>query len=65
MRGHRAPLRTSAAAHAQLVMLLASCTDAALAGMTPAGLAASHGVPVKDAEYRLTIARQRRASSGG
>jgi hypothetical protein len=65
MNRHRPATRTSAGAQAQLAMLLASCTDAALAGMTPEGLAASHGVPVKDAEYALTIARQRRASRGG
>jgi uncharacterized lipoprotein YbaY len=65
MRGKRPATRTSAGAQAQLAMLLASCTDTALAGMTPESLAASHGVPVKEAEYGLTIARQRRASRGG
>jgi hypothetical protein len=53
-----------AAARSRLTLLLAGCTDVALAAMTAAGLAATHRVPVKDAEYSLAMARQRRAANG-
>lgn len=53
---------TRAASLAQLRMLLASCSDPALERMTAEGLAATHRVGVKEAEYELVIARQRRAA---
>jgi Ca2+/H+ antiporter len=48
------------AARTQLTQLLVGCTDAALAGFTAEHLAATHRVPLKECEYALTIARQRR-----
>lgn len=62
MRRGRQPQRRVTADDARLAMLLAGCTDAALAAMTPDGLASTHRVPVQHAEYALTIARQRRAA---
>jgi len=46
----------------QLVAFLYRCTPSMLAGATPADLVNRHrGVTLKQAEYELTIARQRRA----
>jgi hypothetical protein len=54
-----------AAARSRLALLLAGCTDAALANMTAEGLAATHRVPAREAEYALIIARQRREAANG
>ncbi|OQW44368.1 MAG: hypothetical protein A4S16_03510 [Proteobacteria bacterium SG_bin6] len=62
-RHHFAPKgETRAAAQARLAMLLATCTDAALAELTPAKLVATHrGLALHEAEQRLSAERQRRA----
>ncbi|WEK42959.1 MAG: hypothetical protein P0Y64_16700 [Candidatus Sphingomonas colombiensis] len=44
----------------RLIMLLANCSDAALAGFTVDHLVATHRVDRNRAKYELTIARQRR-----
>lgn len=44
-----------------MTSLLYGCTDKALAGLTVDTLVTSYGVPVKDAEYALTVARGKRA----
>ncbi len=49
-----------ARATARLTMLLCSASDERLAGMTAEGLAATHRVPLKECEYMLLMARQRR-----
>lgn len=54
---------SAAAARGRLSLLLAGCTDAALANMTAAGLESTHRVPVKICEYELTIQRQRREAA--
>lgn len=51
-------------ARTQLVMLLAGCTDAALEGFTATKLAGLYRVTLKEAEYELAMARQRRAANG-
>jgi hypothetical protein len=59
---HRQQAESGASARSRLAVLLCGCTDAALAAMTPEGLAATHRVAVREAEYSLTIERQRRAA---
>ena len=53
---------SAASAKIRLNSLLYGCTDAALAGLTAQGICNTHrGVSLKEAEYMLTIQRQRRA----
>jgi hypothetical protein len=65
MRGNasRYPDKRESAANAKarLIQMLYCCRPSALAGYTPDGLAATHRVPVKDCEYLLIVARQKRA----
>jgi hypothetical protein len=49
-------------ARVQLRLLLTGCSDVALGAMTAESLASTHRVPIKECEYELTIARQRRAA---
>jgi hypothetical protein len=49
-------------ARVHLRLLLTGCSDVALAAMTPEYLAQTHRVPLRECEYELTIARQRRAA---
>lgn len=49
-------------ARARLTQLLYACRPHMLATFTPDHLAATHNVPVKECEYALTIARQKRAA---
>lgn len=53
---------SAASAKARLQTMLYACTPVALAGYTADSLAATHRVPVKECEYHLTIARQKRAA---
>lgn len=48
-------------AKARMVAMLYGCRPAALDRFTVDGLAATHSVPVREVEYELTIARQKRA----
>lgn len=48
-------------AKSQLIAMLYNCRPNMLATYTADSLAATHRVPVKDCEYLLTIARQKRA----
>jgi hypothetical protein len=56
---------SAAAARGRLSLLLAGCTDAALANMTAAGLASTHRVKPAEAEHALAVARQIRAQRNG
>lgn len=47
----------------RLKMLLAGCTDAALAGFTVDRLVSTHRVSAKVAEYELLMARNRRSGA--
>lgn len=47
----------------RLKMLLAGCTDQALAGFTVDHLVATHRVSAKTAEYELLMARNRRSGA--
>lgn len=53
---------SAASARARLQAMLYNCRPNMLATYTPESLAATHRVPVKDCEYLLTIARQKRAA---
>lgn len=53
---------TVAAARSQLKMLLASARSLDI--FTPESLARSYRVPIKEIEYELTIARQKREAAG-
>lgn len=52
---------SGAVAKAQLLEKLSNCRPHMLATYTAEELARWHNVPVKECEYHLTIARQRRA----
>lgn len=52
---------TQANARARLSRMLYTCRPHMLATFTPDQLAATHNVPVKECEYALIVARQKRA----
>ena len=65
MRGrhHAKPDMTAASAKIALNSLLYGCTDAALERLTVREIVACYrGVTEREAEYRLTIQRQKRAN---
>lgn len=53
---------TQANARARLTTLLYACRPHMLSTFTPDQLAATHNVPVKECEYALIVARQKRAT---
>jgi hypothetical protein len=48
-------------AKARLVALLYACRPHMLLAFTPESLAATHNVPIKECEYALILAKQKRA----
>lgn len=65
MKGRRYPDKRESveSATVRLKTLLAGCTDFALAAFTVEHLAATHNVPLRNVEYELTMARQRRSAA--
>ncbi len=61
-RAHHPDQRqTRAQGKTQLALLLSGCTDKMLVSFKAETLATMYPVPLKEIEYALTIARQRRA----
>lgn len=54
-------MRTAADRRTEMTLFLYGCSDAAFNAVTADWLAARHGLPARDCEYELTIARQKRS----
>ena len=52
---------TRVSAKGRLVRILYGCTINALDAFTPEHLAATHNVPLRECEYMLIVAKQKRA----
>lgn len=59
------PAKDSEQAKANATMFLFGCTDERFAALTPAKLAADYRLSERQAEYMLTVARQKREATDG